>query len=135
MKVFRTIAALVLAILVMLSSTSFMIGMHFCMGEVQDVALFTKADACEMEQNLPPCHRHMKAACCEDETLIHQGDDFNASIADLQIIAPAPADAEQPPVLISELVPSSPVSVIKYYFYDPPLPCPDITVEQQVFLI
>jgi hypothetical protein len=134
MKAIRSISVVVLAVLVLVSSTSFMIGMHFCMGEVQNVAFFTKADGCEKEQNLPPCHRHQKAPCCADETIIHDGDDFKASIAHFHIVA-APMEIEQPLVLISEVIPSVPLSRIKYYNYDPPLRSCDLTVEHQVFLI
>lgn len=135
MKAFRAISAILLAVLVLVSSTSFMIGMHVCMGKVQNVALFEKADGCERERTLPPCHRHLKAPCCEDETVIHEGDDFKASAAHFHTVAPVPVDVEQPSVLIAEVIPSSPLSRVQYYNYDPPLLSPDITVEQQVFVI
>jgi hypothetical protein len=135
MKKIRSISAVLLALLVLVSSTSFMIGMHFCMGEVQSIALFSKADSCEKEQNLPPCHRHERAPCCADETVIHKGDDFKASIAHLHIVAPLPLDIEAPLILISEVIPSTPLSRIQYYNYDPPLRSWDLTVEHQVFLI
>jgi hypothetical protein len=135
MKVLRTISAIVLAFLVLVSSTSFMVGMHICMGEVQNVALFTKADGCAKEKSLPPCHRHVKAPCCEDESVIHKADDFKVSANHVKIIAPVPVDIEQPLVLISEVIPSSPASRIQFYNYDPPLRSCDLTVEHQVFLI
>jgi hypothetical protein len=125
----------VLAFLVLVSSTTFMIGMHFCMGEVQNIAVFSKAAGCEKEQNLPPCHRHMKAPCCEDETVVHKADELKAAVVHLHIVIPAPVDIEQPLVLIAEIIPSAPVSRVQYYNYDPPLRSSDITVEQQVFLI
>lgn len=135
MKAFRTISAVVLVLLVLVSSTSFMVGIHYCGGSVQNIALFTKADSCEKEQSLPPCHRHTKAPCCEDETVIHKGDDFKASMAHFHIVAPIPMDIEQPIVLISEVIPSTPVSSAQHYNYDPPLRSWDLTVEHQVFLI
>src|SRR5688572_17526973 len=109
MKAIRSISAVLLALLVLVSSTSFMVGMHICMGEVQNLALFTKADACEKEKSLPPCHRHQKAPCCEDETYVHDGDDFKASNAHFHVVAPAPIDIEQPMILISEVIPASPI--------------------------
>ena len=135
MKVIRRISAVLLALLVLVSSTSFMVGFHICMGEVENVALFTKADGCEKEKSLPPCHRHLKAPCCEDETYVHDGDDFKASIDHYQVVAPAPIDIEHPMVLISEVIPASHTSRIQYYKYDPPLRSWDLTVEHQVFLI
>ena len=135
MKAFRTISAVLLGLLVLVSSTNFMIGMHICMGDVQNVALFTKADGCEMEQNLPPCHRHSKAPCCEDETVIHKADDVKTNIAQIHIDGPSSIDVELPLVFISEIIPSAPLSRIQYYNYDPPLRSWDLTVEHQVFLI
>lgn len=135
MKALRSISAVVLAILVMVSSTNFMVGMHFCMGEVQNIAFLSKADGCEKEKSLPPCHRHEKAPCCEDETVIHKGDDLKSSIAQIQILAPAHIDLEVPLILIAEVIPSAVVSRIQYYNYDPPLRSWDLTVEHQVFLI
>jgi len=135
MRVIRSIAAVLLAILVLVSSTSFMVGMHFCSKEVQNIALFSKADGCEKEKQLPPCHKHETPACCDDETIVHKGDDFKLSVNKLQLDAPVSVDVDQPFVLISELIPSAPVARIQYYNYDPPLRSCDLTVEHQVFLI
>ena len=90
------------------------------MGEVQDIAFFSEAEACENEKELPPCHRPANP-CCEDETLIHQGDDFKASLADLPVPLPASVDSAEPVVLISEIVPSPSATRIKYSNYDPSL--------------
>ena len=135
MKAIRTISAVSLALLVLVSSTSFMVGFHICMGEVQNVALFTKADGCEKEKSLPPCHRHQQAPCCDDETLIHKGDDFKAAVGHVHMAAPTPVDIQQPMVLISEVIPASPAAQYQYHYYDPPLRSCDLTVEHQVFLI
>jgi hypothetical protein len=135
MKVRRSISAVILAIMVLVSSTSFMVGMHLCMGEVQNIALFSKADSCEKEESLPPCHRHTKAPCCEDETVIHEADDFKASLAHYHVPVPAPTDIEQPLILISEVIPTAPLARFSYYHYDSPLRSCDLTVEHQVFLI
>jgi hypothetical protein len=135
MKAIRSISAVLLAMLVLVSSTSFMVGMHICMGEVQNIALFGKADSCQKERALPACHKHMKPACCTDETVFHEGTDFKGSSAHIHIEAPAPANIEQPLILISEVIPASSIARIQYYNYDPPLRSFDLTVEHQVFLI
>ncbi len=135
MNALRTISVAVLALLVLVSSTSFMVGFHVCMGEVQNIALFTKASSCEKEKNLPACHRHANASCCADEIFIHKGDDFKASVEHIHIAAPAPIDIGRPLVLISEVIPSVPATRIQHYNYDPPLRSYDLTVEYQLFLI
>lgn len=124
-----------LASLVMISSTSFMVGMHFCMGEVQNIALFGKAESCQKEKALPACHKHMKPTCCEDETIFHEGTDFKASIEHINLVAPFLMEIEQQVVLISEVIPAASAASTQYYRYDPPLRTCDLTVEHQVFLI
>src|SRR5688572_20207148 len=101
MKLIRTISSILLALLVLMSSTSFMVGVHFCMGEVQSVALFSKADGCEEEKKLPPCHRHQSAPCCEDEAVVHSGDDFKTSASGVLLDAISSVAIEKSPVVIS----------------------------------
>lgn len=135
MKALRSISAALLALLVLVSSTSLMVGMHLCMDEIQNVALFAKADSCEKERSLPACHRESKERCCDDETVINQADDFKASVPNYHAPVSGPVDIEQPQILISEIIPSAPLSNFKYHTYDPPLRSCDLTVEHQVFLI
>jgi hypothetical protein len=135
MKGFRTILSVTLALLVLVSSTSFMVGMHLCSGEVQNVALFSKAQACEKEMKMPPCHRHQTSSCCDDEIINHEGEDFNAvssevSIPPVSVVAIAP-----PAILLSEIIPVNYISKAKYFNYDTPLRACDRTVAHQVFLI
>lgn len=135
MKTARTISSILLALLVLVSSTSFMVGMHVCMGHVQDIAVFTKADACEKEASLPPCHRQQTAPCCEDETLVHERQDVKASTLKAQLNAPVAVDIDRAMVMISEIVPAAPAAQVRYHNYDPPLRSCDLTVEHRVFLI
>jgi hypothetical protein len=135
MKMIRPISAILLAFLVLVSSTSFMVRVHFCMGQVHSVAMFTKAESCEKDKSLPPCHRDMKPACCQDETVVHEGDDFAKTFHQIHVVTPTPVDIEQPLILISETIPTSPLSRTEYFNYDPPLRSADLTVEHHVFLI
>lgn len=132
MKLFRSILSVAFSALVLVSSTSFMVGIHFCGGAVQDVSLFSQADCCEKK---PACHRHMKGPCCEDETVIHKGEELKGAVAQIYLMVPAAVDTVLPGVLISEVIPSVPLPGIKYYNYDPPLRSCDLTVEYQVFLV
>jgi len=135
MKAVRPISAVIFAMMVLVSSTNFIIGMHICSGEVQNIALFGKADGCQKEKALPACHKHMKPACCQDELVYHEGTDFKGSIEHIHIVAFAPLDITQPVVLVSEVIPASLSSRIPFYNYDPPLRSYDLTVEHHVFLI
>ena len=132
---YRSILVLSFALLVLFSGSSFVVGVHLCGGDIQNVALFTKAEGCEMEKKLPPCHKQLSKPCCEDETIIHEGEDFKVSSTDITISEASFLDIELPPVVVSEIIPSSPVSRIRFYNYDPPLRAGDLTVSLQVFLI
>jgi len=134
MKLLRPILSLTLAFLVLMASSNFVVGIHWCMGHVQDVALFAKATPCGMEKKTPPCHRQFSKRCCEDETIVHQGQDFKYAPSQFKIVAPV-VDIIQPPVVIAEIVPVSPLSKIDHYNYDPPLRSIDRTIDLQVFII
>lgn len=135
MKVLRTISVVVLAFLVVLSSSNFMLGIHLCAGEVQDVAFLSKAEACEMELKLPPCHRHLPAPCCEDETILHESEDLKIAATNFSLAAPLAMEPIGATVLVSEIIPSAPASRSTYAPYHPPLRWHDITVANRVFLI
>lgn len=67
-----------LALLVLVSSTGFSVGMHFCAGEIRDLSFYGEASECSMKQpkeTLPPCHAPEKEKspqgnCCEDHQLV-----------------------------------------------------------------
>lgn len=135
MKVLRTISSLFLAILVVFSSTSFTVGVHFCMGEARDVAFFTDATQCEMEQLLPPCHRKHGNTCCDDETIVHDSEDFKPVSSEDHVTAGFLVVTSRLPMPISEIVPSVTAKPVHSLADNPPLPIPDLIVENQVFLI
>lgn len=135
MKQHRSILSFAFAILVLFSSSSFMVGLHICSGEIQNIALFTKADACEMEKRMPPCHSHESKPCCEDESIIHQGEDFQALMTDISVSPMSALDIELAPIVISEVIPSTPFSRTHFHNYDPPIRATDLIVSFQVFLI
>jgi hypothetical protein len=134
MKLIRTISALLLAMLVLVSSTSFMVGIHICMGEVQDIALFSKSEGCAMEKHLPPCHRHLSKPCCEDDAVVHDGDELKSSFEQFSFNPPLPVTLHATVHFIADIVPQANFDKIRD-FYDPPLPTCDRIAKLQVFLI
>jgi hypothetical protein len=135
MQIIRTISALTLALMVLVSSTSFMVGMHFCMGEVKDVSLFVPAAQCPKHQeNLPACHMHQDD-CCQDKVVLHDGDDFKNNIKSLEFGTSVPLQLSTPPVLISEIVPAFYSRISAPAIHAPPLLYTDITIDHQVFRI
>jgi hypothetical protein len=133
MKAIRLLSATALALLVLVSSTSFMVGVHVCGGKVANVALFSHADGCENE-SVPPCHRQMKSSCCQDETIVHQGDDFKASLAQFDHSTPEFILVSPHVVILAELI-SKTSAFSSYAIYDPPLPSCDRIVAHHSFLI
>ncbi|HEU5145212.1 MAG TPA: hypothetical protein VFT90_00785, partial [Chryseosolibacter sp.] len=105
------------------------------MGDVQNVALFSKAEACPKERQLPPCHQHMPDPCCEDEALAHQAEDLKVSSASLSISPIVAPDIEHAAALIAEIIPSDTSFGSEYRHYIPPLRSTDLTIEHRVFLI
>ena len=135
MRLVRSISALLLAFLVMMSSTSFMVGMHFCRNEVKDIALFSKAEECPKHlQKAPLCPQHKKSDCCKDETFVHEGDDFKNTVTQ-EIDGPSFVVEATPFVFVSETMPPSGISYHSIIQYDPPLYSPDLTLSLGVFLI
>ena len=136
MKQFRSILSALFAIMVLFSISSFMVGIHLCSGRVQDVALFTHAADCGMEkQTMPPCHRPASKPCCENEVIVHDGDDFKASVKGVMLPLVSAIDLELPHVLLAEIIPSIQLTPSEFYNYDPPLRKSDLTVSLQVFII
>ena len=133
MKVFKTILSITLAALVLVSSTSFMVGLHLCGGKIQNIALFSKADNCS--KTLKGCDGPMMAGCCEDETVVHKADDFKSSNNEVQLNVPIPLIVDFPPIVISQIIPAAPFISDRYSNYDPPIRSSDIIVEFRTFLI
>lgn len=135
MKRYRSIWSIVFAVLVLFSSSSFMVGIHLCAGHVQDIAWFTHAKDCGMMAAVPQCHRNESKPCCENEAIVHKGDDFKASVNGVVLPHLPVVDIELPHVLLSEIVPPLKLTKIPFHNYDPPLREADLTVSFRVFLI
>jgi hypothetical protein len=135
MKLLRTISVFALVFLVLISSSSFLVSIHLCAGKVQDMALFSEAEKCAMEQSLPPCHKHLTAPCCDDETVVHEAEGFKASFIDISIAAAPAVDLHIADIILAEIIPATPTLTNNWQYYDPPLRSYDLTVSQQVFRI
>jgi len=112
-----------------------MVGIHLCGGHVQDVALFTEAEGCAMAKMISACHRHEAKPCCDDQAIIHEGDSFKVSKADISLSPVALMHVEAPHIILSEIVPSVQPAQPQYYNYDPPIRETDLNVSLRVFLI
>ncbi|GGG43709.1 HYC_CC_PP family protein [Bizionia arctica] len=76
-KVFHKIMSLSMAFVVLFSTMSFTIDMHYCGGTLMDTAIFQKIETCgmEMEKPLGEGCSISKKNCCNDEQVIVAGQD------------------------------------------------------------
>lgn len=125
-----------MALLLLASTTSWMVGKHYCMGLLMDVALFEHAEDCgmDMEGKEADTIVSREDGCCNDEVIAIPGqDDLKISFDDLNL--------EQQVFLVAfthsyynfsqfdteRLVPNE--------YYPPPLLVKDIQLLDEVFLI
>lgn len=136
MKQFRSILSYAFILLVVFSSTSFMVGIQLCNGHIQDVALFAKAKGCDKVDNKTPlCQDRVSNHCCEHETIIHDARDFKEDVSHTTIVAPDVLNVAVPATFISEIIPTSIRAFALHVDYDPPVHPIDVTTDLQVFLI
>ena len=76
-KVSHKIVSLLMAFVVLFSTMSFTVNMHYCGDDLVDTAIFSKADTCGMEMENPStegCSISTKN-CCDDKQLVIDGQD------------------------------------------------------------
>lgn len=130
----RSVISGLFILLVLFSGSRFMVGMHICSGHIQNVALFGKAEGCEMEKQMPPCHRQ-QTPCCEDKTFVHDAEEFQKGNVEVNTASLTTISVAEPLVILAEVTPSFSIELHRFYAYDPPLRSDDLTVAFQSFLI
>tara|TARA_Y100000114_G_scaffold156218_1_gene182685 strand:- start:12289 stop:12723 length:435 start_codon:yes stop_codon:yes gene_type:complete len=140
----KKISTILLSALMLLSSTSYTFGMHFCMGELESIAIFSEAGHCDSMKKSIPCeeandhsicdHEQINAkGCCENHTLVIEGHEeltqvSSISAPDFHMVAVLYA-------LVSFIFSAPAVDYYSYKDYSPPLIDRDIPVLVQSFLI
>jgi hypothetical protein len=76
-QVFHKIMSFLMAFVVLLSTMSFTINMHYCGGTLVDTAIFQKAKTCGMEMQKPSTKgcAITKKNCCSDKQMFVDGQD------------------------------------------------------------
>ena len=136
MKLFKSLASSLLAFLVLVSSSSFMVTMHFCGGHVQSFSLIEKAAPCVLEVEQAPCHKRMaikKSTCCDDKEVAFEGKNFSNKVHSL---SPNTSLSIAVLPLIIEVVQINTARIASNHnSYKPPIVDRDIPVLIQSFLI
>jgi hypothetical protein len=139
MKFLKPIVSSLLALLVLVSSSSFMVNMHFCGGHVQSVSFIEDAAACPMEVQLPPCHKKMavkKSGCCEDKHVAFEGKDFNTQVQDFSMLSWQTINwVGSLPMIMEVIQVNEALAFSNHTPYKPPIVERDIPVLVQSFLI
>ncbi len=75
--VFHKILSVSMAFVVLFSTLSFTVSMHYCGGTLVETAIFQKAKGCGMEMDKPSTEgcAITKKNCCDDEQLAFEGQD------------------------------------------------------------
>lgn len=140
LKKFRTILTGILAALVLTSSISHSISIHFCGGEIESVAVFGQAKQCPEHDNA--CHYHGNTnhtsishkGCCEDATFKIDSDKYTYKITDKITVDGSQYIFLPVAYLVQEVNPF--ISFDRHFSrYKPPLIERDITILVQTFLI
>lgn len=75
MKALKSIFSVLLALIVLVSTTSFTIDKHLCMGRVQSVAILHDAAPCPMEM-MAQAGMNTMDGCCQDTQTVIEGNDL-----------------------------------------------------------
>lgn len=126
-----------MAILLLLSTTSWKVEKHYCMGRLMDMALFVDVDDCGMNMASDmdrPNLDDTKNSCCDDEVIFISGqDDLKMSFEDMSF--------DQQFFLVtlihsySDLFRATEQLSVPNEYYPPPLLVKDIQLLDEVFLI
>ena len=139
MKLLKPIVSSMIALLVLVSSSSFMVNMHFCGGHVQSFSLIEEAASCPMEVQLPPCHKKMavkKSGCCEDKHVAFEGKDFNTQVQDFSMLTWQTINyVGSLPIIMEVIQVNEALAFSNHTPYKPPIVERDIPVLVQSFLI
>lgn len=70
-----------MALFLLVSTTSWKVEKHYCMGRLMDVSFFVDADDCGMDLSIETGRKATveKKSCCDDEVIVLEGQDDGAT--------------------------------------------------------
>jgi hypothetical protein len=125
------IGSISLALLVLVSTMSFTIDAHYCGNILVDKAILSKAQTCEMHQQM---HSEDESSCCDNEVEIIEGQDilqFSKAEFDLDI----PLEFTVFSLIYFCDLDVFQKQIDEFQFYNPPQHSSDLQLLKQVFLI
>jgi hypothetical protein len=126
-----------MAVVVLFSTMTFTVGMHYCGDTLVDTALFQKAKSCGMETQMKSSGTEcsmMKKNCCTDKQILVDGQDelkisFNDLSFNQQVFVTSFYDT------YINLFEGLEEHIVPFSDYSPPLVVKDIHVLDEVYLI
>ena len=147
-KISYRISAILMAMLMLISSTGFSMDIHYCQNKLAGISFFGKADCCAKAAKTKPCHSQQtkattgvckaeKDGCCRNESIIIKKADFDATSAQYVAVHNIQFDFIAVPVSFALNLTDYNVQldVLPFDQYKPPLPDRDFQVLYQIFLI
>lgn len=137
LRLLHKAVAVAMAFLLLVSTTSWMVDTHYCMGHVRDIAFFKNADTCgmmmDMDRKTNP-HLQTSKSCCSDELITLEGQDkVTLSFNDIQLGQQLFLAALTYTYL--DLFPEVSHKEILQEHYPPPILVKDLLILDQVFRI
>lgn len=76
-EVLHKIVSIAMALLLLISTTSWKVEKHYCMGRLMDIALFSDVDSCRMDMGSMDIESDdaSENSCCDDEVIVLDGQD------------------------------------------------------------
>ncbi|MFH6602626.1 hypothetical protein ACEZ3G_03995 [Maribacter algicola] len=78
-QIFHKISSVLMAFVVLFTTMSFTVDMHYCGDSLVDFSVFTKAESCGMEKAQPAksCENPVMTEndCCTDQQIVKEGND------------------------------------------------------------
>ncbi len=130
---FHKAIAVVLALLVQVSTFSFTVDRHFCGNMLVDKAIFSSAETCGMSMNSSKEASEEDSCCTNEKTNVEGQDELKINFDSLNL--------DHQLFLTSftytwlNIFEGEPLMVIPFIHYSPPLLVTDIQVLDRVFLI
>jgi hypothetical protein len=137
-QLFNKIISIFLSFLLLATTTSFAVNLHYCCNELVDIGLFNKADSCKIiltkeESSSKHCTLE-KETCCNEKTILHNGNDVVQEIT-LQVNINTLVYTQPLSPLYTILIRNSKKKNIPFKYYSPPSLVTDIYVIHDTFLI
>ena len=131
----RNIMALTLAVITLTSSSTFAVGLHFCGDHLNNISFSLTPEPCDMQEDIPPCHRQMKSSCCKDQTIQHDGNEFSVHTLNHEISFDSEAILPKWNFLYEIETTFNRSSDFNFSDFQPPLPAIDRNIQFRMLLI